>query len=254
MISAGVQSALNGTSFGGALREAIVGDLAALGANQIGTHLTGVERAVAHAALGAISAELTGKDALAGAIGALTSALAAAPLDDALGLTGEERKVAVTALAMLAGGMASDALGHDPLTGAYTALNEVTNNYLKHSEIVEKERRKSTECAAGDSACRKRVEHEYAVRSDERDRVHENCTDAQSCRAARQEIEQDMEALGRRVRELGAKSYTPDGLSAAEQNEALQIAWNLNDAAKSYEQVWRQFRGVFPALFEYARR
>ena len=115
MISAGVQSALNGTSFGGALREAIVGDLAALGANQIGTHLTGVERAVAHAALGAISAELTGKDALAGAIGALTSALAAAPLDEALGLTGEARKTAVTALAMLAGGMASDALGHDPL-------------------------------------------------------------------------------------------------------------------------------------------
>ena len=110
-----MQSALNGTSFGGALREAIVGDLAALGANQIGTHLTGVERAVAHAALGAISAELTGKDALAGAIGALTSALAAAPLDEALGLTGEARKTAVTALAMLAGGMASDALGHDPL-------------------------------------------------------------------------------------------------------------------------------------------
>jgi len=31
---------------------------------------------------------ITGKDALAGAIGALTSALAAAPLDEALGLTG----------------------------------------------------------------------------------------------------------------------------------------------------------------------
>jgi len=157
-----VQSALNGTSFGGALREAIVGDLATLGANQIGNaQLDTVPHALAHAALGAISAELTGKDALAGAIGALTSALAAAPLDDALGLTGEERKVAVTALAMLAGGMASDALGHDPLTGAYAALNEVTNNYLSHRQILDREY--ALRACNGKPLCEAKVKLAYAL-------------------------------------------------------------------------------------------
>ena len=63
VVSAGIQNAINGTSFETALRDALVGDLAAIGANQIGTHLQSVERALAHASLGAIAAELTGKDA-----------------------------------------------------------------------------------------------------------------------------------------------------------------------------------------------
>ena len=133
VVSAGIQSAINGSSFETALRDALVGDLAAIGANQIGTHLQSVERALAHASLGAIAAELTGKDAASGAIGALTSALAAQPIDEALGLTGDTRKVAVTALAMLSGGIVSDALGYDPVTAANAALNEVTNNYLSRN-------------------------------------------------------------------------------------------------------------------------
>ena len=84
----------------------------------------------------------------AGAIGALTSALAAQPIDEALGLTGETRKVAATALAMLSGGIVSDALGYDPVTAANAALNEVTNNYLSHAEASELERLR-TRCAVG---------------------------------------------------------------------------------------------------------
>ncbi len=78
VVSAGIQNAINGTSFQTALRDALVNDFAALGANRIGSAgLDSVPHALSHAALGAITAELTGKDAAAGAIGALSSALAA---------------------------------------------------------------------------------------------------------------------------------------------------------------------------------
>ena len=180
VISAGVQSALNGTSFGGALREAIVGDLAALGANQIGTHLTGVERAVAHAALGAISAELSGKDALAGAIGALGSALFAGPIDRALGLTGEDRKVAVTALAMLSGGVLADAFGHDAVTGANAALNEVTNNYLKHAD-VDKLAKMVAECKGDPAFCRRSVQLWFDAQSKQNAQRIEGCYVRRDC-------------------------------------------------------------------------
>ena len=149
LVSAGIQNAIVGSSFEAALRDALVGDLAALGANRIGgARLDAVSHALSHAALGAISAELTGKDAAAGAIGALTSALAAHPVDQALGLTGASRQAAVTALAMLSGGLASDALGHDPIAAANAALNEVSNNYLNHAESSELERLR-THCAVG---------------------------------------------------------------------------------------------------------
>ncbi|MBK7662003.1 MAG: DUF637 domain-containing protein [Sterolibacteriaceae bacterium] len=148
LVSAGIQNAIVGSSFEAALRDALVGDLAALGANRIGgARLDAVSHALSHAALGAISAELTGKDAAAGAIGALASALAAQPVDQALGLTGTSRQAAVTAQAMLSGGLASDALGHDPIAAANAALNEVSNNYLSPKQKFEREQALET-CGA----------------------------------------------------------------------------------------------------------
>ncbi|MBK7662002.1 MAG: filamentous hemagglutinin N-terminal domain-containing protein [Sterolibacteriaceae bacterium] len=160
LVSAGIQNAIVGSSFEAALRDALVGDLAALGANRIGgARLDTVSHALSHAALGAISAELTGKDAAAGAIGALTSALAAHPVDQALGLTGASRQAAVTALAMLSGGLASDALGHDPIAATNAALNEVTNNYLSHPQDLE---RRTRLARAKSDADRALIDAEYA--------------------------------------------------------------------------------------------
>ena len=219
-----MQSALNGTSFGGALREAIVGDLATLGANQIGNaQLDTVPHALAHAALGAISAELTGKDALAGAIGALTSALAAAPLDDALGLTGEERKVAVTALAMLAGGMASDALGHDPLTGAYAALNEVTNNYLKHDEAVELQKLRER-CILGRCSDAERTEMR---RLEALDRARNEQLEAACRNPGSLECQNAYLDLARALSSYGGKRIEPGSVGARELGELANLEFQF---------------------------
>ena len=168
VVSAGIQNAMNGTGFQTALRDALVNDFAALGANRIGSAgLDTVPHALSHAALGAITAELTGKDAAAGAIGALASALAAQPIDEALGLTGTSRQAAVTALAMLSGGVVSDALGYDAVTAANAALNEVTNNYLSPKQQIERAQ-KLNACGA-DAWCQAKTALAYEILSGKQD-------------------------------------------------------------------------------------
>lgn len=197
---------------------------------------TGTLRLAAHTLIGG----LTG--GTSGALGAATGTLTAPAVAEALQKAGIDGPLA-SALTAAASTAVGAVVGGG--AGGSAALNEVGNNYLKHSEIIEKETRKKQECATGDSACRQRIEKEYSQLSQERDRLHESCATVEACRAARAEIEHDMAELESRAKELGAASYRRK-LTPAENREALELSENIGDALKSYNETWRKSRAVIP--------
>lgn len=143
VVNAGVSSAINGSSFIDALKSSFINDMSAYASNDIGSAFIGKEGSLGHmlthGVLGAMSEAARGGDPTAGAIGGITAAALAQPLDDALGLQGDARKIALTAITMLAGGYAAEALGRDGVAAAGVAQNATVNNYLSHSESQEKD-------------------------------------------------------------------------------------------------------------------
>lgn len=146
-ISAGVQTIIEGGSFGNALKNNLIGAAAAAGANWIGQNIPGIglsnatgstiaANIASHALLGCAAASLAGNSCSAGAVGGATSAVLAPAIGSALGITTNADRVdtmnqaAVTALAALAGGTVASALGLQTTTAMTAAQNEALNNYL----------------------------------------------------------------------------------------------------------------------------
>ncbi|MBI0529694.1 VENN motif pre-toxin domain-containing protein, partial [Dickeya dianthicola] len=105
--------------------------------------------AMGHALMGAVVAQLSGKDAVAGAVGAASGELTAQllimkelyPGRDPRDLT-EAEKQSVSALASLAAGLASGIASGNTTgaaTGAQAGRNAVENNFLSVSEKSELE-------------------------------------------------------------------------------------------------------------------
>ena len=159
-ISAGVNTAVYGGSFGRAFTNGLVADAAALGANAIGADIPGIGspnadastiamNVAAHALLGCAAQSLSGGSCAGGAVGGATSAVVAPLVRDAL-YDGSETvtttnnpdgsatistsynnanyNAAVTAISMLAGGGLASALGTNALSAANAAQNESINN------------------------------------------------------------------------------------------------------------------------------
>ncbi|MGA4047914.1 hemagglutinin [Ralstonia nicotianae] len=159
-ISAGVNTAVYGGSFGRAFANGLVADAAAVGANAIGADIPGIGspnadastiamNVAAHALLGCAAQSLSGGSCAGGAIGGATSAVVAPLVRDALydgsqnvtttdngdGTITQTTKygnanynAAVTAISMLAGGGLASALGTNALSAANAAQNESINN------------------------------------------------------------------------------------------------------------------------------
>jgi filamentous hemagglutinin len=140
VVNAGVNQLVYGKeagSFGNAFRNSLVADLAAVGANAVGqkTDVLSVENIAGHAALGAAAARLTGKDAVAGAIGGIGGAVVNPLIDPYTNtLQGNDLMVAHLAASMLASGAVANALGRDGITAANAAQNETLNNWLTPKE------------------------------------------------------------------------------------------------------------------------
>ena len=142
MVSAGVNSAITHSDFKDSLIGSIVGDFAALSANEIGknwsqngknpnpfVHIT------THTALGAGAAALTGKDAVAGALGGLAESV----LDNTLQQSSWkiENGTVYTVTSMFFGGLLAEAFERDGVTAAYAAQNAAVNNRLTPKQIDE---------------------------------------------------------------------------------------------------------------------
>ncbi|QET06743.1 hypothetical protein FOB72_28180 [Cupriavidus pauculus] len=153
LINAGVNTAFNGGSFGQALINNLVGQAAALGANDIGSHTDplSLQNIASHAALGCAAQSAMGGDCESGAIGGAASAVVAPLVRD--GLYGGSQTVttvdngdgtvttttsynnpvynaATVAIAMLAGGGLAAALGQNANAAAAAAQNEALNNAM----------------------------------------------------------------------------------------------------------------------------
>jgi hypothetical protein len=145
VVKAGIESALNDTSFGQALRHSLVMDISAAGARQAGQTLPAgsLGNALAHAAIGGARQALLGGDFASGAIGGLSGALLNPVIEQAFGSPDDPGHLVMarqTALSMLAAGVVAGALGGDPLHAASAAANETVNNYLSQWQQAARER------------------------------------------------------------------------------------------------------------------
>ncbi|MCB1569459.1 MAG: DUF637 domain-containing protein, partial [Xanthomonadales bacterium] len=141
VVNAGVSSAIYGTSFGDALKNSLINDVAAIGANTVGRNTDALtpQNVIYHAMVGAAAAELRGEDPAAGALGAATAALINPLADDYTSATDETTRTAQhAAIATLMAGLVARAAGKDEGTAIGAAQNETFNNFLTQENIEEK--------------------------------------------------------------------------------------------------------------------
>jgi len=149
-ISAAINSAVYGGSFGTAFLNGVVADAAAIGANGIGANSPAysIQNVLGHALLGCAAAALRDSECAGGAIGGAASALVAPLIRDGLYAGSESVKTivngnetttitsynnrdynaAITALSLMTGGSLAALLGRDAVSAANAAQNEATNN------------------------------------------------------------------------------------------------------------------------------
>ncbi|WP_262389585.1 DUF637 domain-containing protein [Cupriavidus campinensis] len=146
-ISAGVNTAVYGGSFGQAFAGGLVRDAAAVGANAVGVSAPGIgmpgsdpstilTNVLGHALVGCAAQSLTGGDCAGGAIGGAASAIAAPLIRDevyagsnVVNYSDDKVRQALTVgLATLIGGATGALLGADVTSAGMAAQNEALNN------------------------------------------------------------------------------------------------------------------------------
>ncbi|MCO8647882.1 DUF637 domain-containing protein, partial [Burkholderia multivorans] len=133
-ISAGLHTAIEGGSFGSALKSGLVSDLAAAGAFAIGDQanpltLTNI---VGHMTLGCVASAVSGSGCGGGAIGGAVSAMTANGIATAVtggqGVSDQVQLAAIVTATSLLGGAAAGLLGQNALAAMTAAQNETLNN------------------------------------------------------------------------------------------------------------------------------
>ncbi|WP_184415250.1 two-partner secretion domain-containing protein [Rhodocyclus tenuis] len=234
VVNAGVNRLVYGEqagSFGNAFRNSFVGDLAAVGANAVGglKDIDPTTRALAHAGVGALAAKATGRDAVAGAIGAAGASLLNPVIDKAIG--GEDgsgwgsdtksaqqnQSVTLQAASMLAAGAFSQAAGHDAVTAANAAQNETLNNYLSLKQIQDKEKKLNE---ADTDEKRLQIKKDYAEIDKRQQKEAEDCLlGGGNCAS----VMIDSKMLKEVLTELSASCSPPRACSADARSSINQI-------------------------------
>ena len=171
-LAKGAISQAQGGKFADGVVGSVIGSFAASGAGIIGDMTQGntLANMISHAVLGCAVAAAGKQDCASGALGGASSALIARAIDGTLpsaeiknsegkvlaeGMAKGTRDAIIAAGSMTGASLLTGALGGERLTAGNAAANEVTNNYLKHSEAKAlsdaKDRRQ--QCGA-DSTCR----------------------------------------------------------------------------------------------------
>ena len=147
LVTAGIDTAVYGGSFGRAFENSVIADAGVVGASAIATEFNGqpghydpnsVGYLASHAALGCALSAAGGTSCAGGAIGGAFSAAAAETI--AYGVTGGQgnpnsaQLALITSLSMLAGGGVAAALGQNADAAANAAGNETLNNTCGSSD------------------------------------------------------------------------------------------------------------------------
>jgi filamentous hemagglutinin len=130
--------------------------------------------------------------------------------------------------------------------GAASGFNQTANNYLKHEEDQRKLKAKADCTASGNpSQCRRDVEKEYNQLG--RERQERKCTDAETCRANRDEIAGDLQTTLARQEALDRKSYQgKQKLTEIETQEYISNSEQISRMNGALEETQRQLRKVIP--------
>ncbi|MBP0597384.1 hemagglutinin repeat-containing protein [Herbaspirillum sp. LeCh32-8] len=129
-------------------------------------------------------------------------------------------------------------------SGAAAGFNQTVNNYLKHDEVEEKLKKKA-DCATSSNPAQCRSAVEAAYNQIGRDRQQRQCSDANSCRANRDEITADLQTTSSRQAELDRKLYQGK-LSPEENQEYFANGQQIQLMQSALQEANRQIRAVVP--------
>ncbi|MBB5020575.1 hypothetical protein HNQ59_003896 [Chitinivorax tropicus] len=219
--------------------------------NWIGDHFAKDDplKYLAHAGLGATLTLLTGSGWQAGAVGGALGEALPQVLDQAFekDANGQIKHAGLFSAAtqLLSAAVASQS-GLNGMASALASQNAVENNYLKHQQIEQREARKKQECAAGDQACRKRIDTEYRQLDRAQQQQAEVCKTASECRKERDVIGQDIAQLEKGLAQL-QHDREKDLISQSDYvAQGVSINAALNRAKGALEQNWRSFNASVP--------
>ena len=195
-LSAGINKAVYGgdtDSIGELFRDALVGDLAAIGANDIGTQWGSNQnpamQTIAHAGLGCAAAVATEGDCAAGAAGGAAESVLGNAIS-AIGISVDRdndwARGAYTAGAALVGGGLANELGLDVEDAQGAAQNAAVNNFLLHSQQRELAEETSL-CAQNENCDQDEIDTHYQELSDQNNEVlayaNSECLQSNNCDA-----------------------------------------------------------------------
>ncbi|GAB3412978.1 hypothetical protein GCM10027361_24200 [Erwinia aphidicola] len=239
----GALTALAGNNLAGALASGASPYLATEIKKRVGEDNIAAN-AMAHAVLGAVTAQLNNQSAVAGGLGAGGGELAARYIAGQLfpGKTAdqlsESEKQQVSALSQLAPGLAGGLATGDTggaVTAAQAGKNAVENNALSVPDNKARAQ-EMTQCQ-GSAACKNAVIDKYKKINAEQHESVVGCKGAQDCVNKANEVGQLQADYVRRTNELLEKARSDGGLSPAEQNElsvlqltAIQLEADRNAA------------------------
>ncbi|MCO1349779.1 hemagglutinin repeat-containing protein (plasmid) [Burkholderia vietnamiensis] len=222
---------------------AYIGDLVKEGAVTEGSPLHAAMHAIVACAGAAASSQSCG----AGAMGAASASLLSNLFADSPNETATEKQAKGNLISSIVAGVA--AVGGVSATTATTAAQtEVENNFLTQPQQTARALAKvSCSTAADPSACRQKVQQQYAKLWEDNEAKAKSCASADACKAALTDLRQQQVEYSARENQLQQKLRDTGGLSAAETDELLNLKaadTNLMSLRTSALQSYTRYAGM----------
>ncbi|MGN7984009.1 hemagglutinin repeat-containing protein [Burkholderia sp. 22313] len=222
---------------------AYIGDLVKEGAVTEGSPLHAAMHAIVACAGAAASSQSCG----AGAMGAASASLLSNLFADSPNETATEKQAKGNLISSIVAGVA--AVGGVSATTATTAAQtEVENNFLTQPQQTARALAKvSCSTAADPSACRQKVQQQYAKLWEDNEAKAKSCASADACKAALTDLRQQQVEYSARENQLQQKLRDTGGLSAAETDELLNLKaadTNLISLRTSALQSYTRYAGM----------
>ncbi|WP_080436256.1 hemagglutinin repeat-containing protein [Burkholderia ubonensis] len=196
-----------------------IGDLVKTGAVTEGSPLHAAMHAIVACAGAAASSQSCG----AGAMGAASASLLSNLFADTPNETATEKQAKGNLISSIVAGVAAVG-GVNAATATTAAQTEVENNFLTQPQQTARALAKvSCSTAADPSACRQKVQQQYAKLWEDNEAKAKSCASADACKAALTDLRQQQVEYSARENQLQQKLRDTGSLSAAETEELLNL-------------------------------
>ncbi|CAG9263453.1 tRNA nuclease CdiA-2 [Burkholderia diffusa] len=220
-----------------------IGDLVKTGAVTEGSPLHAAMHAIVACAGAAASSQSCG----AGAMGAASASLLSNLFADTPNETATEKQAKGNLISSIVAGVAAVG-GVNAATATTAAQTEVENNFLTQPQQTARALAKvSCSTAADPSACRQKVQQQYAKLWEDNEAKAKNCASADACKAALTDLREQQVEYAARESQLQDKLRNTGSLSAAETEELLNLKssdTNLISLRTSALQSYTRYAGM----------